>query len=398
MNEANAEGERRPGQGVRALAVIRIAAVPVVLIGERLVDHPTPASGPFNYFLAAALVYAVLAFVASFSERQIVPRGAYLVLDLAFICALTYTSGGAFSQLRYAFFLIPIGAAFIFPPRVTATSSAVAVLAYLAVSLPHPATHGKPELEFVLTQAVYLVWAGIAATALSRVLELREQRISELAASRGRLVAQALDAEDRERRRLAEALHDEAIQNLLAARQDLEQARHADDPELVRARKGVERTLEQLRGEVLELHTYALEHAGLAAALQAVADQQGRRSGYRANISVEPEANGIHDQLLYSLARELLINAAKHARASEVWITVERGDGVIVLEVSDNGVGIDPDRAQQALNEGHIGLASSAERVEAIGGDFAVAARDGGGTAVTATLPAAVSDRTEGRV
>lgn len=389
MSEPRTFEEHDSGLADRRLALIRLAAVPVIFAGERLVDHPTLESDPFDYILAAATIYSFAAFfVVNSPRRPAVSRMVYAVLDLAFICALAYASGGAFSQLRYAFFLLPVGAAFLLTPTQTAGVSAVSVAAYLAVSLTHPATDRGRDLEFVLTQAVYLCWMALAAILLAQVLTRRAERIGQLATDRRRLVAQALDTEDRERRRLAEALHDHAIQNLLVARQELED----DVPDATgigRAREGVDRTLRQLREAAFELHPYALEQAGLGAALLRVAEQEGERGGYASRVAVFPDATGVHDQLLFSVARELLVNAAKHAQANFVSLVVEREGDEIVLEVADDGKGIDPERRATALLEGHIGLASITERIEAIGGTLTISTALNRGTTVRTALLAA---------
>jgi two-component system NarL family sensor kinase len=377
-----------PGNPARALAVIRLAAVPVILVGERLVEHPELSGDPFDWVLVATALYAAAAFVASFTRRgRSVPGVVYALLDLGFICALAYTSGGPFSQVRYAFFILPVGAAFLLRPRLTALASLAVVAAYVGVSLPHPATNHGEDFEFILTQALYVGWIGLAAVVLSWLLTKRAEQIDQLAADRGRLVAEALDAEDRERRRLAEALHDEAIQNLLATRQELREAERGDDAGLERARVGVDRTVEQLRGAVSELHPYLLERAGLSAALEAVADEQSRRGRFHARVRVAPDVPGEHAQLVLSVVRELLVNAAKHASADEVTVAVAPASGELVLEVADDGLGIDPSRLGAAPADGHIGLASCAQRVEAVGGQFHAAPRPEGGTRVRATIP-----------
>jgi two-component system NarL family sensor kinase len=228
---------------------------------------------------------------------------------------------------------------------------------------------------------------GLTATLLSQVLTRRAERIAQLAADRGRLVAQALEAEDRERRRLSELLHDEAVQDLLAAHQDLDEASHADGSALARAREGVERAIRELRDAIFDLHPYTLDYGGLAAALRAIGEQQGRRGSYRCEVSVAPDAVGVHDQLIFALSRELLTNAAKHSGAGRVAVTVRRVGEQILLEVADDGRGIDPSRKDAALLEGHIGLASSVERVESLGGRLDVSSATGKGTVVRATLP-----------
>jgi two-component system, NarL family, sensor kinase len=388
VTEPQAFGEHDPGQADGRLALIRIAAIPVIFAGERLVAHPTLESDPFDYILVGAAIYSVAAFVVVNSRRRLlVPRTVYALLDLAFICALAYTSGGAFSQLRYAFFLLPVGAAFLLTPRQTAGVSAVSVAAYLAISLTHPATHRGRDLEFVLTQAVYLCWMALAAILLAQVLTRRAERIGQLAIDRRRLVTQALETEDRERRRLAEALHDHAIQNLLVARQELGDG-VPNATGIARAREGVDRTLRQLREAAFELHPYALEQAGLGAALQGVAEQEGGRGGYASRVAVAPEATGPRDELLFAVARELLVNAAKYAQANLVTVVVERVGDEIVLEVADDGNGIDPARRATALLEGHIGLASITERVEAIGGTVTIFTASHRGTTVRTALPA----------
>jgi two-component system NarL family sensor kinase len=103
---------------------------------------------------------------------------------------------------------------------------------------------------------------------------------------------------------------------------------------------------------------------------------------------VDEEATGIHDELILSLTRELLTNVAKHADADTVKVEVRRKDDCVELTVEDDGRGIELGRREAALREGHVGLASSAERVEALAGRFEVEGRPGRGTRARAVLPA----------
>jgi PAS domain S-box-containing protein len=220
-----------------------------------------------------------------------------------------------------------------------------------------------------------------------------ETEIAALATLRGRLVAENLEAEERVRQRISEQLHDGALQDLLAARQDLVEAATVDASDAMRAemlgyaREGVERAVKLLREAVHALHPVVLQHGGLEAAMQAAADQAARQGGFRAAVTVDPAATGLRDELVMSLARELLNNAAKHAQAQTVRVHVGRDDGMVKLEVADDGVGLDPDAVASAPLNGHIGLASLAQRVEAVGGTFALGGGDGGGTTVVARLP-----------
>jgi two-component system, NarL family, sensor kinase len=378
----------RRDDAARSWALIRLLALPVIFAGERLVAHPEARSAPFRWLLGATAVYALVALAGAFGRGPRLPSALMAALDLVAVAALTYTSGGPSSQVRFAFFLVPVGAAALLRPALTAAASLAAVVAYLAVSLLYPPRPGAGDFE--LSQALYLAWLGVGAVLLSALLTRRAEAVATLSATRGRLVAQALDAEERERRRLAEALHDEAIQNLLAARQELAAAGDGEsDLELVR--RGLDQTVGQLRDAMFELHPYVLDHAGLEPALRTVLERAARRGGFRWTAEVQPGAAAGRDGIVFSLVRELVANAARHAQARHVAVRVRREAGELVVEVEDDGHGMDPTRLGAATAGGHIGLASSTERVEALDGRLEIASERGGGTLVRARLPPAAT-------
>jgi two-component system NarL family sensor kinase len=201
-----------------------------------------------------------------------------------------------------------------------------------------------------------------------------------------RLVAQLLSAEERARRELGQSLHDGPLQDLAAVQLALGRVRDGDPNAISAARETLAQTIRQLRHVVFDLYPPALEELGLEIALGNLAEEIRSRSGIAVSLTVAPAANGAHDQLAFSLVRELLSNVERHAHASTVAISLGRVDGELVMIVRDNGIGIDPDRLEIARRAGHIGLASSIERVEALGGTFAIGRDDG--TLVRATLPA----------
>ena len=381
-------GPPQPPRTEGLLAVIRLAALPVVLIGERLVPYPQAGARLFVPIFVLAAAYAALAAWWAWrrtGDEKSVPAWQ-LTLDVMFLCALVYTSGGPFSEARYGFFVIPVAAALLARPRVTAAASAVAVAAYVGVSLLHSAIERSDAVAFEAAQVAYLVWTGVAATLVSTALARRASQVAALAASRGRLVAQTLDSEDHERRQLAEALHDDAIQNLLAARQELAPDRaHAADLAMVRL--GLDRTVAQLRGAVFDLHPYLLEHAGLGPALDAVAEDSARWGGFVPEVHVDPGLVTGHEQLLFSVGRELIRNVARHAQADHLRASVTCQGETIALVVADDGRGFAHDVLHAAPLRGHIGLASMAERVEAVGGSFSIDGEPGSGTRIEVRLP-----------
>ena len=121
------------------------------------------------------------------------------------------------------------------------------------------------------------------------------------------MIAEALSAGERERRALAEGLHDQAIQNLLSARHDLEEVAESGTLDaheaLARADAAVEATIAELREAVFELHPYVLEQSGLEAALRAAGQRAARRGVVPASGSISPIPGGIRRRSLSSAPR-----------------------------------------------------------------------------------------------
>jgi two-component system NarL family sensor kinase len=214
----------------------------------------------------------------------------------------------------------------------------------------------------------------------AELAELRE----ELDTCR-QLVSQVMDAEDQGRRRIAQLIHDDSLQTLLAANQELIEAAPGR-AQVQRAHEVVESTIGRLREAMMALHPVTLERGGFEMAVGAVARQAARQGGFEVSLELEPEAIGHEDELLLSVARELLTNAARHAGAEHVSVALRRNGDAIELEVTDDGAGMPPGRRDEALADGHIGLASVNERVRAADGDFELDSSSAG-TRVLTRLP-----------
>ena len=377
------------GESERTIAWLRLAAVPLIAWSETL-PHPDQQDTAFFAVIAVVSVYAIAAFAYVYL-RPVTRRFAFAAtaMDVAAITALANLSGGAFSPARLTYFLIPISVAFRFKPSLTAVAGAVTVAAYLAEAFAHPARNAAHAGRFIAIQTGYLLWLGIAAVLLSAVLDHRTRRVAELAEVRRRLIAEALTAEERERQALAERLHDGAVQNLLSARHELEEAadvvRH---PALERADTALAESIADLREAIFELHPFVLDQSGLEAGLRALAQRAARRGDFRLHFELEYGARNPHERLLLSAARELLANAAEHAKAANVTIRLLQRDGEVVLGVRDDGLGFDPKILPQRLAEGHIGLRSQRERIESVGGRLEIRAAPGQGTNVELHVPA----------
>lgn len=385
---------RPPSSGVataeaeRVVAWLRLPAIGLLALGEGL-EHPNPQKTAFLIMLAlySAWSAGVLTWV---HLRPIGPRTALAMtgVDIAALSVLAVLSGGAFSHARLGFFVVPVTAAFRFRPSITAAAAFFATGAYVVQAAAHPASSMADAPRFIATQAGFLLWVGLACVLLSLLLARRTEVIVRLAEGRTRLLADALSAEQRERRALAEALHDDAIQNLLSARHEIEEAGDAlSHPALDRADAALSETVAQLRSAVFELHPYVLAEAGLEAGLRSVAQQTANRANLKLQLDLRYEGRNPHEQLLFSAARELLANVVEHARATSLGVHLLGMRDELLLVVEDDGEGFPPERLAERLADGHVGLASQRVRIEAAGGSMNVTSGPGEGTRVEIRMP-----------
>jgi two-component system NarL family sensor kinase len=374
----------------RLIAWLRIVAIPVLLLGHGLVSETSPSHTAFAFAVVSFSVYAVLTLIYA-SVRDVPPRVAALLLtlDVAFAGALAFTTGGGFSQIRFAFIWVPVSAAFRRRPGLTLAASVASVVVYVLQAFSHPSrSEDSGAISFVVVQASYLAWIGAAATLLTMLLARREHVVEGLLATRQRLVVEALAAEDRERKRLSEDLHDGPLQTLLAARHELEEVIELEDRGPGgRALSAITSTIASLRQQVTALHPHLIDQAGLEPALRHAGDRAARRGGFALRLELERDGPGPNDDVLFRCASELLANAATHASARHVVLRLGYEDGADVLEVRDDGVGFDPAKLGERLREGHIGVLSVRERAEGLGGILVIDSRVGAGARLAIRLP-----------
>ncbi|MGI5128810.1 sensor histidine kinase [Pseudonocardia sp. CA-107938] len=387
-----AEHARR---GVRLQMVLR--AVLLVFLAATVLAVP-----PGRGLLACELVVAAYAiWMVAFAVwlrggGPTVVRFAWLALfvDLVVLTALTLLTGlltpdsWTADVLAAGFGLVPVIAATDLRPRVCAAVVVPTVLLSFAVAVITQEANAEPWSSLLL-RTLLLAGVGLGCVGLSRIQRSRVTTIAGLLGDRARLVAELADLERRERRELAENLHDGALQYVLAARQDIEDARDTGDAAAFdRLDEALTTSSALLRTTVSQLHPAVLERAGLPAALRDLAATTGARAGFTATVDVRewPERTPA-DALLYRTARELLGNVAKHAHAGTVGVVLDGGGDHLRLTVTDDGDGITEGAAARSLADGHIGLASHALRIEAAGGALTVVPGPTGGTVATVELP-----------
>jgi signal transduction histidine kinase len=123
----------------------------------------------------------------------------------------------------------------------------------------------------------------------------------------------------------------------------------------------------------------------LAESLESFSDEVGKDSGVRFHLDVADVAMPAPIALLiYHIAREGLMNALKHAQATDFWIAVRGDEEFLELELRDNGVGFD---TAMPGPEGHFGMTMMRERAQIGGGTFEVLSVPGQGTTITVRFP-----------
>jgi signal transduction histidine kinase len=149
------------------------------------------------------------------------------------------------------------------------------------------------------------------------------------AASRSLLLADVMTSEERERRRIAEALHDCALQTVLAAKQDLREVMRSNPlaDGVVRASELLGDVSHELRQVTRELHPSVLDEAGLATAVQALVQTFTERTGLPVECVVDYPRPHRYDPTLYAVARELLANVARHVEATRVEVELRDTGG-----------------------------------------------------------------------
>ena len=216
-----------------------------------------------------------------------------------------------------------------------------------------------------------------------------EDRTAELERLQMRMVRQ----HEEERNRLSRELHDETAQVLAALNMQLGLLREKSDDALApgfdRAQSLVGEGIRSIRSVTRNLRPTALDDLGLLSALRALARDFGEEGALRVSFDAPgalPAVGGDAELALYRTLQEGLANTVRHGRAHRVDVTVGEVDGLLVLDVVDDGVGF-PTDDPRGLNRTRGGLAGIRERITGVGGSFTLDNRAEGGAHVQVRVP-----------
>lgn len=236
--------------------------------------------------------------------------------------------------------------------------------------------------------------------------KLRERETQEHHRKLQELTQRMADLEEHERRRISNLIHDTTVQSLAlsnvrlgAVSKLLSDAQlHDAKDQLEAAREMITDGIRQCRLVMADLSPPLLYEVGLGAALRQFADRTAKQHGIRIVVHDSQPGLAVPESLrtvFYQSARELVLNACKHAAPSSINISLTHGDGQLRLLTRDDGSGFSLSKIgeQDSVEEGGYGLFNIRQRVKRLGGELRIESNPGAGTEVSIRLPIELQDR-----
>lgn len=260
-----------------------------------------------------------------------------------------------------------------------------AVLLRIGLAPLHRLTRAMTTVDLLQPQPRPVDTRGPAG--IADLIHAFNMMIERLETERATSAARALSAQEEERRRIAQELHDEVGQTLTAVLLELKQAaRHAPAPVRVQL-AGVQETtrgsLDEIRRIARRLRPGVLEELGLPSALRSLVTEITDPTSLVATVDIQtdlPPLDANTELVIYRVAQEALTNTVRHAEAVAAELSLRAQDGHVHLRVRDNGLGIG------RVTEG-AGIRGMRERALLIGARLEVGPSAFGGTVVHLDIP-----------
>ncbi len=208
-----------------------------------------------------------------------------------------------------------------------------------------------------------------------------------------------VEVEEEARKKLARDLHDGPTQTISAIAMRMSYIyrlleRQPDDvpAELKKVEELARKTTKEIRHMLFTLRPLVLENQGLSAALEQLAEKMQETHGQAVAARVSPTAEEVLDSnqqgVIFYIVEEAVNNARKHAQAALISVTIARQGDVIVVEISDNGVGFNVSAVDANYDHrGSLGMVNMRERTELLNGTLNIESAEGQGTTITVVVP-----------
>ncbi|HEY6951100.1 MAG TPA: PAS domain S-box protein [Bacteroidota bacterium] len=212
------------------------------------------------------------------------------------------------------------------------------------------------------------------------------------------LAKRVVEAEEKERQRIARELHDNICQQLSGTKMKLESLEAAfknrDSKklrDLQKTRREIGNMVNEIRRISANLRPTALDDLGVVTALQFLTREFGESS----NLKIDLNTNEIPEDLvgknvgivLFRIAQEALSNVAKHAHAKTVRVELAKVDHALTMKIQDDGKGFDVEKPRRPKGIGGLGLVNMQERVMLVGGKFNILSAPRRGTTINIEIP-----------
>lgn len=228
---------------------------------------------------------------------------------------------------------------------------------------------------------------------LSNQLLALDQLNAALQATQRRLITERED----ERKALARELHDQIIQDMLGLIYHLEEIEGQADStgmkqDIGMVRSGIRGLVEELRQMCSDLRPPTIDHHGLSAAINSLANEWSDRSDIQIHLEIDPDLGRFPEMIelsLFRIVQEGLNNVRKHAAAKQVRISLQRTSSTnLLLRLEDDGKGLSkPTDLRSLANDKHFGLVGISERVALLGGSIHIESSAGNGTILQVEIP-----------
>jgi signal transduction histidine kinase len=403
MTASSTRGWERWNDRLLGWCAYILLAIPTVLMV--LGAARDPAGRPFT--LAIAAVAAAWTYL--FFTRLPMPRQAHrLRMHVYFVGLLALAS---VLMLREPLFFIFMISGFFYatmlrplPLAVVGVFATSVLVNTLIAGLPKSPEAWTFYIAIIAVQTAAIGAGAVIGEKMSEQNEERRQALARLEAAleenaglHAQLLTQAREAGVlEERQRMAREIHDTIAQGLTGIITQLEAAdqsreRSEDrDRHLENAKKLARESLTEARRSVEASMPSALEAATLPEALAGVAGEWSEINAIPVDVTVTGDVIALHPEVEVALlrtAQEALSNVARHAGATRAGLTLSFMGDVVTLDVRDDGVGFTPPEPGTGDGSG-FGLTGMRQRVARVAGSLAIESEPGGGTAVSARVPA----------
>lgn len=234
--------------------------------------------------------------------------------------------------------------------------------------------------------------AGVRNQAIVAIALTEEQK------ARRAVGAALIEAQDAERQRIAEAVHDGPVQEMVgmalsldALAADLRHGERIEDAERsAQAARNARDAVRLLREAIFDLHPLSAQELGVATIARTLARKLKSAGHHLKRLEISDNIDDLPTPIQSTAVKvlnESVANIIRHSKADSVEIDINATDGWLHIHVVDDGLGFDPPDLSERLREGHLGLLAMRQRVDLIGGEMAVNSSPGHGTELVVRLP-----------